>query len=976
MDENIEVFVDYCQNHISGDEKGEAQIFLDRFFVALGYKEGIKGAGADLEFRIRDEKKKSTSFADLFWPRRVLIEMKKSGEDLNKHLQQVTSYWLKLAGQRPQYVILCNFDELWIYDFEKDVSEPADILNLIDLPKRVASISFLLPKPQTPVFGTNREKATKNVAYLIAGVFRSLINRVVKREHAIKYCMQCILTMFAEDVDLLHNNIFSRIIKECLDYAKDNSLGGPDKCDISFDLIGNLFREMNQQGITEGGRYKGVDYFNGGLFQDIIPIELTAYEIDLLDNACEKDWSVVNPAIFGSIFEQGMDKGEQHTYGAHYTYEIDIKKIVDPVIVQPWKKKIEIAHDSDEPLEEYYKLITELRNFKVLDPACGSGNFLFVAYREIKVLEKELLGLIRENSTKREHATRLQKFLLSDKYVSPKQFYGLDKNSFAVELAKMTLMIAKELWATQFGEIFDKEHALPLENLDANIIAVDALLNDDGTEREWPIVDAIIGNPPYQSKNKMQKEFGREYLNTLWNAYPYINKYADYCVYWFNKAHKHLKEGAYAGLVGTNTIRQSNSRQSGLDFIIQNGGTIIDAVSSEEWQGEAVVHVSIVSWRKGNYDEIKHLYFYENDNLLVYKLKNINSSLSRNIDLSETRKLKVNIDIKGCFQGQTHGNEGFLVPNKMAKELIEKNHNNSKVLFPFLTGDELLGNKYSQPKRHVIDFSLLDINEAATYKSIFGIIKDKVFPDRQKSAEEQEEENKKVLEKDPNAKVNKHHINFYNNWWKLSYSKGDLIEKLSTLTRYIACSRVSSRPIFEFVSSDIRPNDALMCFTFEDDYSFGIINSSLHWEWWKEKCSTLKSDYRYTTKTVWDTFPWPQNPDVKRIKKIANYSRELRNYRNELIQKHSITLRDIYRQLEIPGNNPLKDIQLKLDKTVMEAFEFDLNQNLLTQLYNLNLHVSEEETKGNFVQSPGIPICIKDISELISDDCIKYIENK
>jgi hypothetical protein len=117
----LETFVEYCNTHIKGDEKGEAQIFLDRFFTALGYPEGLKGAGADLEFRIRNEEKKSTSFADLFWPKKVLIEMKKAEEDLSRHLQQITSYWLKLAGNRPRYVILCNFNEFWIYDFEKDV---------------------------------------------------------------------------------------------------------------------------------------------------------------------------------------------------------------------------------------------------------------------------------------------------------------------------------------------------------------------------------------------------------------------------------------------------------------------------------------------------------------------------------------------------------------------------------------------------------------------------------------------------------------------------------------------------------------------------------------------------------------------------------------------------------------------------------------------------------------------------------------
>jgi len=264
----LEAFVKYCDTYIKGDEKGEAQIFLDHFFTSLGYKDGLKGAGADLEFRIRNEEKNSTNFADLVWPKKVLIEMKKAGEDLNRHLQQITSYWLKLAGNRPRYVILCNFTEFWIYDFEKDVYEPVDKVALHEVPKSNQAFSFLLPRPQTPIFRSNREDVTEKAAYLVAALFRSLQLRGVERETAMWYTLQCILTMFAEDVNLLPDNIFTRIVKECADL----NLKAHDPCEISHDLIGMLFREMNTKGLTVGGRYKGVDYFNGGLFQEIHPI--------------------------------------------------------------------------------------------------------------------------------------------------------------------------------------------------------------------------------------------------------------------------------------------------------------------------------------------------------------------------------------------------------------------------------------------------------------------------------------------------------------------------------------------------------------------------------------------------------------------------------------------------------------------------------------------------------------------------------
>lgn len=288
----LEAFVEYCNKYITGDEKGEAQTFLDHFFMALGYKDGYKEAGATLEQRVKG--KDTVSFADLFWPKKVLIEMKKSEEDLDKHLQQVQTYWLKLAGTRPRYVILCNFLEFWIYDFEKDIYEPADKIPLDQLPKRGQAFSFLLPIPATPVFKNNREAVTEGAAYMLAAIFSSLLKRDIDRDVAVHYLMQCILSMFAQNVNLLPDSIFTRIISECLDKKGDDHR---DLSPESYDLVGALFREMNTKGITAGGRFKDVDYFNGGLFQEINPIELNFREIEFLESASNKDWSKVNPAI-------------------------------------------------------------------------------------------------------------------------------------------------------------------------------------------------------------------------------------------------------------------------------------------------------------------------------------------------------------------------------------------------------------------------------------------------------------------------------------------------------------------------------------------------------------------------------------------------------------------------------------------------------------------------------------------------------
>ena len=257
---------------------------------------------------------------------------------------------------------------------------------------------------------------------------------------------------------------------------------------------------------------------------------------------------------------------------------------------------------------------SELSKFKVLDPACGSGNFLYVAFRELSRLDLRIMSRLLEVLSIKEFHKRASTLTI----LNPKQFFGIDIDPFGVELAKVTLMLAKKLAFDEAAEALGitqdqlfsggAADALPLDNLDKNILCEDALFID------WPPSNAIIGNPPYQSKNKLQTERDRAYINRLRARYPGIDGRSDYCVYWFRRAHDHLARGQRAGLVGTNTIRQNYSREAGLDYIVENGGTIIEAVSSMAWSGEANVHVSIVNWVRGTEKGKKRLYIQEGNN--------------------------------------------------------------------------------------------------------------------------------------------------------------------------------------------------------------------------------------------------------------------------------------------------------------------------------------------------------------------------
>lgn len=482
-------------------------------------------------------------------------------------------------------------------------------------------------------------------------------------------------------------------------------------------------------------------------------------------------------------------------------------------------------------------------------------------------IEMEILAKIHET-----FGDRARRAAGTVSLVSTKQFFGIEKDSFGVELAKVTLMLAKrialaETHESSFSENyelpFEFEKPLPLDNLDANIRCDDALF------AEWPAADVIIGNPPYQSKNKMQQEFGPAYLNRVRARYSAVPGHADYCVYWFRRAHDELANGGRAGLVGTNTIRQNYSREGGLDYIVQNGGTIIEAVSTQVWSGDAVVHVSIVDWIKGEQAGEKKLFRQVGDNLdspwEVDEVEHIGASLSGKFDVTAACKLRVNEDSDTCDQGQTHGHAGFLLAPEEAIEMIRQDQRNEQVLKPYMTADEFLSSNPPAPGRFVIDFGSKTIIEAKTFRNPFERIEAKVLADRKRKAQEEDARNIEAWDDDEDAHVNRHHRNFLNKWWVLSYARRGLMTKIKNLPRYVACGQVTKRPIFVFVSKTVSPNAALEVFTFADDYSFGILQSDVHWRWFVERCSTLKGDFRYTSTTVYDTFPWPQSPTLEQI---------------------------------------------------------------------------------------------------------------
>ena len=492
-----------------------------------------------------------------------------------------------------------------------------------------------------------------------------------------------------------------------------------------FSLMGaDLFRAMKA-----GGRvgFEHVDWFNGGLFDDDAAIPLDGDDLSLMQRAANLNWSEIDTSIFGTLFERGLDPDKRSQLGAHYTDRDKIQLIVEPVITRPWLaewaqiKTSLIAH-SDNPTPPrrgahtqpnlaaaaYRSFIARLRAFRVLDPACGSGNFLYVALLALKdiehqvMIEAEALGLQRDFP-----------------HIGPEAVLGIEVNPYAAELARVTVWIGEIQWMRRNG--FDVSRNPILKPLDM-IECRDAILNPDGTEAIWPSADVVIGNPPFLGDKFMRDRLGSDYTDSLRATYAgRVPGGADLVCYWFEKVREQITVGAVrrAGLVATNSIRGGASRVV-LDRINRDVA-IVDAWADEEWTVDgAAVRVSLIcvgeraetAWLNGN------------------RVSEINADLTDGtMDLTKARRLSQNKS--SSFQGPVLvGN--FDISGELARDWLQAPLNpnglsNAQVLRPLRNGRDLT----ARPRdRWVIDFNKMSEFESALFERPFQYIEQSVKPIR------------------------------------------------------------------------------------------------------------------------------------------------------------------------------------------------------------------------------------------------------
>lgn len=774
-------------------------------------------------------------------------ENKKPGRDLKAALKQLTDYALQL--ENPPLLVVCDREKIEIHTaFTGYPDEPREIkIEQLTEPETRQLLKWVFTDPEK----LRPEKSTAAITAEAAGQFAqiaaSLRSRGEDGQKVAHFLVQCLFCMFAEDESLLPPGIFSDLLKNA----------GTDT-EKAARRIDKLFHAMQKR----GGEYGDHDiaWFNGGLFKHIEIPPLNTADIQALHRAAaDMDWRAIDPTIFGTLFERGLDPAARAPLGAHYTDTGTIAKLIEPLVTEPlaaeWQAiRTQIAalapkfgmvkgrkkneYRPNDALQTGHTLLQGFFNrinaFRVLDPACGSGNFLYLALKALRDIEKRAHVDAQELGLQPELAM----------HSGPHNILGIEINEFAAELARVTVWIGDIQWCRRNGY----PHAInpilkPLDGIehrDALLRFPPAKAADEGeegqlllpVEAEWPTADVIVGNPPFLGGSVMRSELGDEYVEILRKTYDgRVPGGADLVTYWFEKSRAQIEAGKLkaAGLVSTNSIRGGANRKV-LERIVETT-RIFEAWSDEEWVNDgAAVRVSLVGFgpifpagRRNNLDGVEVVAIHAD------------LTAGEGVNLTTAKPLAENAN--ASFQGsQKIG--GFDIDGELARSwLALPNPNglaNCKVLKPSWNGIDLT----RRPRDGwIIDFgtSMAEI-EAAMFEAPFGYAVEHVKPER-------EANNREAYRK---------------YWWRHGEPRVAMRREISKIFRFIATPHVSKHRVFIWLDACVLPDKMLIVVTRSDDTTFGILQSRFHELWSLRLGTSLEDRPRYTPTTTFETFPFPE----------------------------------------------------------------------------------------------------------------------
>ncbi len=837
-------------------------------------------------------------------------EYKGKKKDLDKAFAQLQQY--AIALENPPLLIVSDMDRFRIHTNWTNTVQQVHEFALDDLAdgatRDLLRNAFEHPERLRPA--KTRQMLTEEAAREFAGLAGRLHDRGHDGQAVAHFVNRLVFCMFAEDVGLLPDHMFSAMLKA--------SRSQPE---TFADHARTLFAAMKSGGLVG---FTKVEWFNGGLFDDDSALPLDRDDIDSLIVAAALDWSEVDPSILGTLFERGLDPSKRSQLGAHYTDRDKIMQIVEPVIQRPLSAEWAAIHNQIEnlianaPQQTAEKLlrgaektkrdrafanaqellrgfVERLRTFRVLDPACGSGNFLYLSLLALKDLEHranleaEALGCSREFPA-----------------VGPESVLGIELNPYAAELARVSVWIGEIQWMRRNG--FEAARNPILRSL-GNIECRDAVLDEEtGKRAVWPEANVVVGNPPFLGNKKMIAELGEEYTVALRKAWPQVPGGADLVCYWFAGSWDHMvaKKLERAGLVATNSIRGGANREV-LKPVVEHG-QIFEAWSDEEWTVEgAAVRVSLICF---DHECSPGAVL---DGAKVGAIFSDLSPTRGGVDLTLATPLKANFKV--AFQGPVKVGpfdiEGASARNMLTCPANPDGSKNSEVIVPLLNGSDITRRSSD---RWIINFGERAEVAASLFEAPFEYVRNTVKPVRDTNRDASRREN----------------------WWRLGRSGRDLVEASRRLSRAIFTPRVAKHRLFVWADRRVLPDSRVVIICRDDDCTFGIMHSKFHEVWslalggWHG----VGNDPQYTPTLGFETFPFPkelapnipaadyiEKPNAKAIAAAATRLNELRenwlNPEDLVANKPEV----------VPG---YPDRILPID----EAAAKELKKRTLTNLYN------------------------------------------
>ena len=750
--------------------------------------------------------------------------------------------------------------------------------------------------------------------------------------------------MFAEDVDLLPGKLFKQMLQVSL-----------DKPETFASNAQSLFAAMAKEGGKVG--FQAIDWFNGGIFDDDSALPLTRADIKVALSAANRNWSNIDPSIMGTLFERGLDPGKRSQLGTHYTDPEKIMLIVTPVIGEPlmreWEElkpqvedqfaRAKAAKEARPPSQKtaarFYQgqrqreenarraarelfdgFIERLRSFRVLDPACGSGNFLYLALKKLKDIEWQANIDFSELSKK--HDVPVGVF---SPVVGPENVKGIEINPFAAELARVSVWIGEIQWMREHGLDAARDPILKrLETIECR----DALLKEDGTEAEWPKVDVIIGNPPFLGSKFMRKGrpankgnpaivgLGDAYVDQLFATYQGEPPASSNLVsYWFAKALGNLAQDSCdrVGLVATQSIRLGASNAPITNALHAKAAEIYAAQQNDEWCIDgAEVRVAIFCFRRPN-----------DQNDLTFQLdgadvERINADLTSGSDIVGAELLATNADI--AFQGvKTNG--PFEIDATEARSLLKEPLNpnnlpNGEVVRRYAENDDVT---MRDTDGWILDFTAFPrIEDASLFEKPFKIV-ERVRIAREARLKGAATENRRL-----------------DKYWLMQRPRSELRAAIAKLARVIAVPETSEHRLFRFLNGSYVFSGSLFVIARDDDVTFGCLQSRYHDVWATGRGNRLGAgnQRRYNATRTFETFPFPEGltPDIPaaqyagdaRAKAIAAAAARLNELRENWLNPPDL----VQRVPEVVPGYP--DRILPVDEKAAAI----LKKRTLTNLYN------------------------------------------